>query len=81
MHDVAAVDGRVTVEISALYALHFADALNLSMVLLLRDHNDSLEIAGAGMERLQTVAWEYGVTLATVLPVEQNTGREDQCGW
>ncbi len=68
MHVVAAVDGQVTAEISALYALHFARVLKLSLVLLhVRNQKDNPDVVEAGMETLRETASEYGVVLDTVM--------------
>ena len=62
MKVIAAINGQVTAEVSALYGLHYARLFDFPVVLLhVINPDDSIEAVENSMGNIETVAREYGV--------------------
>jgi hypothetical protein len=75
MDVIAAVNGQVTAEVSALYGLHFARVRGLPLVLLhVRNEDDAIEAVEKSMADIEEVAAGYDMTTERVIleghPVE-----------
>lgn len=68
MKVIAAINGQVTAEVSALYALHFARNHGFSLVLLhVRNPNDAIEAVEKSMTTLEAVAAGYAMATERVM--------------
>jgi nucleotide-binding universal stress UspA family protein len=68
MNVIAAVNGQVTAEVSALYGLHFARIHGLPLVLLhVLNPDDSIEAVEKSMANIEEVAAEYDMATERVM--------------
>jgi len=68
MDVIAAINGQVTAEVSALYGLHYARLYDYPVILLhVVNPDDSLEAVEKSMGNVEEVAREYGVLTERVI--------------
>ena len=68
MNVIAAINGQVTAEVSALYALHFARNHGLPLVLLhVINPDDSIEAVERSMANIEAAAGEYDVATERIM--------------
>jgi hypothetical protein len=68
MNVIAAINGQVTAEVSALYGLHFARNHGLPLVLLhVINPDDSLEAVEKSMANIEAVAGEYDMATERIM--------------
>lgn len=68
MNVIAAVNGQVTAEVSALYGLHFARIHGLPLVLLhVENPDDAIAVVEKSMANIEEVAGEYGMATERVM--------------
>ena len=68
MNVIAALNGQVTAEVSALYGLHFARINGLPLILLhVANPDDSIEAVEKSMANIEGVAGEYNMATERVL--------------
>lgn len=68
MNVIAAINGQVTAEVSALYGLHFARNHGLPLVLLhVINPDDSIEAVEKSMANIEAVAGEYDVATERIM--------------
>lgn len=62
MKVIAAVNGQITAEVSALYSLHYSRLFNSQLILLhVVNPNDSTEAVEKSMQNIEEIAREHGV--------------------